>query len=103
MRSRSRVSSVGYTRGRPARAAASWLQEDLERIADAPLEHVEGLVDAAEREQVGDERLGSEPSGRQQRQGTAHARATLAALGVDGDVAPHGVTHVGSDGPVVEG
>src|SRR5438045_71478 len=82
---------------------SSRIEDDFQWIADSLLEHVDRLVHAAERELVGDERLRREPSGREQRQRAADARAALATLGVDRDVPPHRVADVGSDRTMIEG
>src|SRR4029453_14497753 len=81
---------------------ASGIEDDLHRIAGAPLEHVDRLAHSGERELGGDERLGGEPAPPQQRQGAADTGAALAALGVDRDVPPHCLADVGGDRPVVE-
>src|SRR5205823_12946937 len=79
-------------------SSLSRVQDDLQRVTGARFQHRDGVVDTAERELVRDERLGREPPGGQQRQRAADAGAALAALGVDRDVAPDRVAHVGGDG-----
>src|SRR4029453_4690612 len=58
---------------------ASGIEDDLHRIAGAPLEHVDRLAHSGERELVRDERLGGGPARPQQRPGAADTGAALPA------------------------
>src|SRR5206468_2684212 len=87
---------------RYARAIASRVENDLERIADPFFQHLERLVDAAERELMGDQRLRGQAAGREQRERATDAGAAFATFGIDRHVAPHRVADVRRHGPVIE-